>query len=57
MYVKFIYFEKAAKFFKIFTVDLTFNTQDKSKVVISQKNCGPLTKPQFFYLAISLVGA
>ena len=34
--VKFIYFEKATKFCKIFTLLLTGTTQDKSKVNISQ---------------------
>ena len=34
--LKFIYFEKATKFYEISTVDLTVTTQDKSKVEISQ---------------------
>ena len=35
--LKFIYSEKATKFCKISTVDLTVTTQDKSTVEISQK--------------------
>ena len=46
--VKFIYFEKATKFCEISTVDLTVTTQDKSKVVKSQKFCVLLTKPQLY---------
>ena len=40
--------EKATKFCEISTVDLTGTTQDKSKVVILQKFCGILTKPQLY---------
>ena len=36
VYVKFIYSEKARKFCKISTVDLTGTTEDKSAVEISQ---------------------
>ena len=35
--VKFMYSKKATKFCKIFTVDLTVTTQDKSTVEISKK--------------------
>ena len=35
--IKFVYFEKATKFCKFSTVDLTVTTLDKSKVNISQK--------------------
>ena len=47
-YVKFIYFEKATKFCKISTVDLTVTEQNISKVVISQTFCVLLTKPQLY---------
>ena len=36
LWVKFIYSEKATKFCKISTVDLTVTTQDKSTLEISQ---------------------
>ena len=35
--IKFIYSEKATKFWEISTVNLTVTTKDKSKVDISQK--------------------
>ena len=46
--IKFIYSEKATKFCKISTVDLTVTTKDKSKVVISQNFCVLLTIPQLY---------
>ena len=48
--LKFIFSEKTTKFCEISTADLTFTTQDKSKVVISQIFCGLLTKPQLYQL-------
>ena len=44
--LKFIYSEKATK------LDLTCTKQDKCKVVIFQKFCGILTKPQLYHIAL-----